>query len=862
MIYGYGKLVNKTIELNHPLQIIYGANEAGKSTIIDFIKSILFGFQSKKQAKHGQYVPRNNAPYGGEIFFQEDGINYRLVRTKGRLTPGDIKFYNADTNTQLPNQNYEKLISPIDRETFDEIFYYGDFSDKDIFGLKTDELRARIQQIGVPAAPKWLDIQKNIDKQAADIYKKKGRKPVLNLQLKSLEALRQKVSNAKLNYPQYQKLNQHLIEAKNQLQEEEKTHSLLQAKFQKSQKLELALPKIQKLNKLSKIDNKQVKPGFEQSDWQEFNRLSVKLANFKKQSADLKKRINELSESQNTNDSLNFYQKNKTDILNLTKQLPKMRDVLSSYKFYSNQKTDVQTEINRISNSIPRNNSNQLPTVLTNEMESQITELLQKQKQLQNQISQISKNHDQRSKNSQPTGKDRTPIILISLGVLSFILSFVLKASFGWILIILGIILIALGTFRNIQKPISNSNSQQKNASAKTINLDPTFSLEVVRQKIDAIQKTGKLSGIPPENWLYVQSQLKQLTQKQNDFKNAENQENISKETLDSFIGKWQFSNNYLDFGSDLTYSQMFELISNQVSSWKQAESKSQMDSQNVDEFKKSFEDAKVSELKALAQYQNFLTSRGLTNEQEFNERFNQQAKIKQDVLQAKNLKSELIDQGFKDVANQDLEKIKSEINHDQTLFNDSQNQITELSKRVSTIEVQIDDLVKNGEYSQLKQQLADQESLILSYVQEYAALSLSSQWIDNALNIASKGRLPKILSLANKYFQTLTKSAYKDIEFDERIKVVRSDGESFQINELSKGTLEQLYLSLIFSMTVGFSSEYRLPIIIDDGFVNFDEQRRAAAFELLNKISEKTQVIYFTANLDRKVSEDNLLKL
>ena len=44
------------------------------------------------------------------------------------------------------------------------------------------------------------------------------------------------------------------------------------------------------------------------------------------------------------------------------------------------------------------------------------------------------------------------------------------------------------------------------------------------------------------------------------------------------------------------------------------------------------------------------------------------------------------------------------------------------------------------------------------------------------------------------------------------------------------------------------FADTVRLPIIIDDAFVAFDDVRLRQAFSLLNKIAEQTQVIYFSA--------------
>ena len=38
-----------------------------------------------------------------------------------------------------------------------------------------------------------------------------------------------------------------------------------------------------------------------------------------------------------------------------------------------------------------------------------------------------------------------------------------------------------------------------------------------------------------------------------------------------------------------------------------------------------------------------------------------------------------------------------------------------------------------------------------------------------------------------------------------------------------------------------------RMPIIIDDAFVNFDETRRSYAYDVLKQVGKKHQILYFT---------------
>ncbi|MDO9537084.1 MAG: hypothetical protein Q7J68_02060 [Thermoplasmata archaeon] len=71
-------------------------------------------------------------------------------------------------------------------------------------------------------------------------------------------------------------------------------------------------------------------------------------------------------------------------------------------------------------------------------------------------------------------------------------------------------------------------------------------------------------------------------------------------------------------------------------------------------------------------------------------------------------------------------------------------------------------------------------------------------------------------------------------------------------VNELSRGTAEQLYLSLRF----GYIQEINkcavpLPIIIDDIFVNFDPERFSSACNIIREISKTNQILYFTCHPD-----------
>jgi len=60
-INNFGKLQNKEIKLNKGINIIYGENESGKSTLLKFITSMFYGANKNKNGKvisdYDRYTP-------------------------------------------------------------------------------------------------------------------------------------------------------------------------------------------------------------------------------------------------------------------------------------------------------------------------------------------------------------------------------------------------------------------------------------------------------------------------------------------------------------------------------------------------------------------------------------------------------------------------------------------------------------------------------------------------------------------------------------------------------------------------------------------------------------------------------------
>lgn len=85
-IKGFGKFHDRTISFQDGLNIVYGKNEAGKSTIHAFIRGMLFGIQPQrgrafKNDVYSRYEPWENSEiYEGVLRLEQGGHIYRIER--------------------------------------------------------------------------------------------------------------------------------------------------------------------------------------------------------------------------------------------------------------------------------------------------------------------------------------------------------------------------------------------------------------------------------------------------------------------------------------------------------------------------------------------------------------------------------------------------------------------------------------------------------------------------------------------------------------------------------------------------------------------------------------------------------------
>lgn len=96
-IKNFGKIHDKTMELSPGINVLYGENESGKTTVHTFLKSMFYGIQrhrgkAARTDAYSTYEPwENPAVFGGTLWFENGGKNFRLTRN----------FYKGDQSSEF-----------------------------------------------------------------------------------------------------------------------------------------------------------------------------------------------------------------------------------------------------------------------------------------------------------------------------------------------------------------------------------------------------------------------------------------------------------------------------------------------------------------------------------------------------------------------------------------------------------------------------------------------------------------------------------------------------------------------------------------------------------------------------------------
>lgn len=256
-INSFGKLENKEIELKEKINIIYGENESGKSTLLKFITGMLYGLSKNKNGKEisdfEKYKPWYQKEYSGKINYQLDnGETYEIFRDFNKKNPQIILNETEDISKKFS----------IDKNKGNEFFKEQTNIDESVFfhtaGVMQEEIKLDkieqnnlIQKITnlISTGDDNISFKKSMEKLNKKLIEEVGTNRTTDRPINIIE---EKIKKIKENTNNIEELNEKLLNI------EENQNKLIQEIHKKENEINI-LKKIKQEKEIENIENEKLK---------------------------------------------------------------------------------------------------------------------------------------------------------------------------------------------------------------------------------------------------------------------------------------------------------------------------------------------------------------------------------------------------------------------------------------------------------------------------------------------------------------------------------------------------------------------------------------------------------------------------
>lgn len=182
-INAFGGIKDFTLDLSDGFQIIYGENEAGKTTICEFIKSMFYGTGKRTAGQNistrEKYAPWDGTPAGGRIYFEHSNRDFFIERefrksdSTDKVTITDI----ATGKSESCPSDIGKTLFGISVGAFEKSVFIGNMPEITADAESSSELNQRLSNAAFTGEDdiSYAKILKRIDDARFKLISKSGR---------------------------------------------------------------------------------------------------------------------------------------------------------------------------------------------------------------------------------------------------------------------------------------------------------------------------------------------------------------------------------------------------------------------------------------------------------------------------------------------------------------------------------------------------------------------------------------------------------------------------------------------------------------------------------------------------------------
>lgn len=878
-IHNYGKLEDFTYDFQEGLNVIKEDNGWGKTTLASFIKSMFYGLEysraTKRLTERKKYEPWNDGKYGGSLTFQIDNKEYKIIRTFGKTDKTDeFKLYNLATN----------------KETTDYSMSIGE----EIFGIDSDSFERSIFITLDSEEPKMSDTinakLNNLIDNTKDINNFENAYKVLDEKAKDIKSGR---SNSYLNQVDNKliNINNSIRECDNARVEMDNLYENIEAVKDGQKAVEIKIDavkneisniaKFAKKNEYNKflrqkeeklLDLQAIKTRFNEKipredDINKYKEKAIKLQPLLEEMVRIEERNDIESKKNLLREKFNFFDGNlPTDegidnCSNALNEYDKIFLKLNSNKptdeevsYYNNlEKKYSKTEIDNINVDRLMDNYNQVINI-NKEIEANKSKL-EHLKQIQ--LIQQTKNDGKLSK------------IMFILGtmfaVIGGVLAFTpLRLSLAIMSLITGIILIILGFImktktntkqdNNIEKEFSNLEENIIGLKTSKNKLEESY-IQVIDQIDSDIDKTNilrLLSDIKGEI-----SKIKEYSLKINVYnENAEKLNKVAndiKTNIDEFLSKYRIKTNSNDDRNILITIRQYKA--------KYIELKREID--EYDKLKRTVNELEEDLNPYIEEYNRHMVFVEIINNKHIDypktlEGIRDDYKAYTDITREINRLNDEIEELVK---NKDIDLLEDIKEPNKTLMEleDEYKQLEDEKSHHIKLQASYEKRWEELSFIEEKKQdfESEKENLIIEkskFEEKYNHLNQTIKFLALAKENLSTRYLKPMSEAFNNYLKLIDGGNIKmSIDTDLKTEIVEK-GIQYRVEHLSSGYKDLVNICIRLALAEAMFETERPFLLLDDPFINLDDERLDKAMELIKSLSKDYQILYFVCQESRVI--------
>ncbi len=175
-----------------------------------------------------------------------------------------------------------------------------------------------------------------------------------------------------------------------------------------------------------------------------------------------------------------------------------------------------------------------------------------------------------------------------------------------------------------------------------------------------------------------------------------------------------------------------------------------------------------------------------------------------------------------------------------------------EMQRNQGAVENEIFRLAEDNTITLALQKKEKIEAELKSSFAEWLSYMYTEEILEKAQSTYESGKQPQIVKQANKFLQAMTRGKYSLTISDDGKTIGIIDGQHHvkDAKIWSSGTGDQVFLSIRLAMALSFGEQIEpLPIVLDDIFVRFDEERQRETLRFLMDLGKTQQIFLFTCH-------------